>query len=60
MKKIILAAALSVMASTSFAGNMTEPVMEAPIIIEETAQASSSSGILLQLILIALVAAAAS
>ena len=59
MKKIILAAALIVMASTSFAGNMTEPVMEAPIIIEETAQANSSSGILLQLILIALVAAAA-
>jgi hypothetical protein len=58
MKKIILAAALIVMASTSFAGNMTEPVMEAPIIIEETAQASSSSGILLKLILIALVAAA--
>ena len=60
MKKIILAAALSVMASTSFAGNMTEPVMEAPIIIEETVQASSSSGILLPLILIALLAAAAS
>ena len=59
MKKIILAAALIVMGSTSFAGNMTEPVMEAPIIIEETAQANSSSGILLQLILIALVAAAA-
>jgi hypothetical protein len=59
MEKIILAAALTVMASTSFAGNMTEPVMEAPIIIEETAQASSSSGILLKLILIALVAAAA-
>ena len=58
MKKIILAAALIVMASTSFAGNMTEPVMEAPIIIEATAQASSSSGILLKLILIALVAAA--
>lgn len=57
MKKIILAAALIVMASTSFAGNMTEPVMEAPIIIEETAQASSSSGILLKLILIALVVA---
>ena len=60
MKKVILAAALIIMGSTSFAGNMTEPVMEAPIIIEETAQASSSSGILLQLILIALVAAAAS
>ena len=60
MKKVILAAALIVMGSTSFAGNMTEPVMEAPIIIEETAQTSSSSGILLQLILIALVAAAAS
>ena len=60
MKKIILAAALSVMASTSFAGSMTEPVMEAPIIIEETAQASSSNGILLPLILIALLAAATS
>ena len=60
MKKVILAAALIVMGSTSFAGNMTEPVMEAPIIIEETAQASSSSGILLPLILIALLAAAAS
>jgi hypothetical protein len=59
MKKVILAAALIVMGSTSFAGNMTEPVMEAPIIIEETAQANSSSGILLQLILIARVAAAA-
>ena len=59
MKKVILAAALIVMGSTSFAGNMTEPGMEAPIIIEETAQANSSSGILLQLILIALVAAAA-
>jgi hypothetical protein len=59
MKKVILAAALIVMGSTSFAGNMTEPVMETPIIIEETAQANSSSGILLQLILIALVAAAA-
>ena len=59
MKKIIPAIALTVMASTSFAGNMTEPLMEAPIIIEETAQASSSSGILLPLLLIALVAAAA-
>lgn len=59
MKKIIPAIALTVMASTSFAGNMTEPSMEAPIILEETAQASSSSGILLPLLLIALVAAAA-
>jgi hypothetical protein len=60
MTKIILAISLTVMASTLFAGNMTEPVMEAPIIIEETAQESSSSGILLPLLLIALVAAAAS
>jgi hypothetical protein len=59
MTKIILAIALTVMASTSLAGNMNEPVMEAPVIIEETAQESSSSGILLPLLLIALVAAAA-
>jgi hypothetical protein len=59
MTKIILAIALTVMASTSLAGNMNEPVMEVPVIIEETAQESSSSGILLPLLLIALVAAAA-
>ena len=43
MKKIALAAALSVAASTAFAGNMSAPIMEAPIIVEEAKAASSSS-----------------
>ncbi len=42
MKKIALAAALSVSASTAFAGNMEAPVMEAPIIVEEAAAGSSA------------------
>ena len=47
MKKLVLAAALSAAASTAFAGNLSEPVVEAPVIVEETQ--SSSSGILLPL-----------
>jgi hypothetical protein len=62
MKKIALAAAFVGAASTAFAGGMSEPVMEmAPaVIVEETKQASSSAGILIPLILIAVIAAAAS
>ena len=56
MKKLVLAAALTGAASTAFAGNLAEPVVEAPVIIEETT--SSSSGIWLPLILLVLVAAA--
>ena len=56
MKKIALAAALSVSASTAFAGNMDAPVMEAPIIVEEAA--SSSAGIVVPLLILAVVAAA--
>lgn len=59
MKKIVLAATLSVAASTAFAGNMTAPIMEAPIIVEETVKGSSSSGILVPLLILAVVAAAA-
>lgn len=58
MKKLVLAAALSVAASTAFAGNMSAPVMEAPIIVEEAAKGSSSSGILVPLLILAVVAAA--
>ena len=58
MKKIALAAALSVSASTAFAGNMEAPVMEAPIIVEEAA--SSSAGIVVPLLILAVVAAAVS
>ena len=56
MKKLVLAAALSAAASTAFAGNLAEPVVEAPVIVEETQ--SSSSGILLPLILLVLVGVA--
>ncbi|EDZ43763.1 MAG: hypothetical protein HOH68_12510 [Rhodobacteraceae bacterium] len=59
MKKIALAAALSVSASTAFAGNMDAPVMEAPIIVEEAA-AGSSAGIVVPLLILAVVAAAVS
>jgi len=58
MKKIALAAALSVAASTAFAGNMSAPMMEAPIIVEEAKAASSSSNIIVPLLILAVLAAA--
>jgi len=60
MKKIALAAALSVSASTAFAGNMEAPIMEAPIIVEEAKAASSSSNIIVPLLILAVLAAALS
>lgn len=56
MKKVALAAALSLAATTAFAGGMAEPVMEPEVIVEETA--SSDAGILVPLLAIVLVAAA--
>lgn len=56
MKKLVLAAALTAAASTAWAGSMAEPVVEAPVVVEETG--SSSSGIWLPLILLVLVGAA--
>ena len=53
MKKLVLAAALSAAASTAFAGSLAEPIVEAPVIVEETT--GSSAGILVPLILLALV-----
>ena len=60
MKKIALAAAFAGAASTAFAGNMAAPVMEmTPVVVmEETAAASSSAGLIIPLILLALVAVA--
>ncbi|WP_095587782.1 hypothetical protein [Actibacterium ureilyticum] len=58
MKKLALAAALSVAATTAFAGNMAEPVMEPEVIVEDTS--SSNGGILVPLFFLVLVAAAAS
>lgn len=56
MKKIVLAAALTAAASTAYAGNLAEPVVEAPVIVEEAE--GSSAGILLPLLLLVLVGAA--
>ena len=60
MKKFALAAAFAGAASTAFAGNVSEPIMEmAPVVImEETAVSSSSAGLIIPLILVVLIAAA--
>lgn len=57
MKKLALAAALSLTASTAFAGAPAAPAMEPEVIVENT---SSSSGgmIILGLILLAVAAGA--
>ena len=57
MKKIALAAALSVAASSAFAGGVAEPVMEAPVVEAQTA--SSAGGIVVPLLLLLVIAAAA-
>ena len=59
MKKFVIAAAISVVATSAFAGGMSEPVMEMAPMMEE-ASSSSASGILLPILLLALVAAAVS
>lgn len=58
MKKLALAAALSVAASTAFAGGMAEPVMEPEVV--KAATSSSSAGIIVPLLLLVIVAAVAS
>jgi hypothetical protein len=58
MKKIALAAALSVAASTAFAGGVVEPVMEPEVV--KAATTSSSGGVLIPLLLLVIVAAAVS
>ena len=56
MKNFVLAAALTVIASSAFAGSLADPIIEAPIIVEDAA--SSSAGVLVPLLLLVLVAAA--
>lgn len=56
MKKFVLAAALTVVASSAFAGSLADPIIEAPVIVEEAS--SSSAGIIVPLVLLLLVAAA--
>ena len=57
MKKIALAAALSLAATSAFAGGLAQPVVEAPVVAAAT---SSSSGVLIPLLLLVIIAAAAS
>jgi hypothetical protein len=58
MKKLALAAALSAMATTSFAGGLVEPIMEPTVVEADTS--SSSGGIIIPLLLLLVIAAAAS
>ena len=55
MKKLALAAAVSLAASTAFAGGMAEPVMEPEVVVQKS---STSGGILIPLLLLLVVAAA--
>lgn len=56
MKKLVLAAALTAAASTAFAGTVADPIIEAPVIVEETR--GSSAGIVVPLIILAVLIAA--
>ncbi len=58
MKKIALAAALSVAASTAFAGGMAPPEMEVEVVKAQTS--SSAAGVVVPLLLLLVIAAAAS
>ncbi len=58
MKKLALAAALSIAATSAFAGGMAEPIMDETPVVQEAS--SSAGGIVVPLILLLLVAAAAS
>ncbi len=57
MKKIALATALSLAATTAFAGGMAEPIVEPEVVVTETS--SSSGGIVVPLLLLLVIAAAA-
>jgi len=59
MKKVAIAAVVaSVFASSAFAGNIIEPIIEPQIIVEETSS-SSASGLIIPILLIAVIAAIA-
>ena len=57
MKKLALAAALSVVATAAFAGGYSAPVME-PMVVEEAASSSSGGGVLVPLIALLVIWAA--
>ncbi|MEO8241679.1 MAG: hypothetical protein ABI832_05160 [bacterium] len=59
MKKIALAAALSLAASTAFAGGTVEPVMVPAAVVPMVHTSSSNGGLLIPLLLLLVLAAAA-
>ena len=59
MKKIALAAALSMSATGSFAGGMVEPTMVPAVVVAPAAASSSNGGLLIPLLLLLVLAAAA-
>jgi hypothetical protein len=56
MKKLVLAGALSLAATTAYAGAPVEPIMEPEVIVEET---GTGGGIVVGLVLLAVIAAVA-
>jgi outer membrane cobalamin receptor len=58
MKKLALAAALSLAATSAFAGGMAEPTMTETVVTAQTS--SSAGGIVVPLLLLLVIAAAAS
>jgi len=58
MKSIALAAAISLAASTAFAGSYAEPVMEEEVLVEE-ASSSSAGGVVVGLVVLLVLWAAA-
>ena len=59
MKKLALAAALSLAASTAFAGGTVEPVMVEPTVVAVAKTSSSAGGLVVPLLLLLVLAAAA-
>lgn len=57
MKKLVLAAALTVAASTAFAGGLVEPTMDVEVV--EASTSSSAGGVVVPLLLLLVVAAVA-
>ena len=60
MKKIAFAAALALASTSAFAGGYSAPVMQPEVVVTEAAEGSSAGGYVVPLILLAIVAAAAS
>ncbi|MFT7058262.1 MAG: hypothetical protein ACJASV_000762 [Pseudorhodobacter sp.] len=58
MKKLALAAVITVAASSAFAGGIAEPITPIEVIEEQTS--SSAGGIIVPLLLLLVIAAAAS